>query len=105
MAHSGLSVTLALAEADQRAAITMLIEVARSAFHAADNSEDDGDPEWIKVDRASFDAMSDALDKLDTLPDDQPGYVMGPAAKAEWALRALFPTVPGGVNSPDGAQR
>jgi len=37
-----------------------------------------------------FVAMSDALDALDELPDDQPGYTMSEPAKARWALRGLI---------------
>lgn len=66
--------------------IQLLLEVVRCAFHAMDNTEDDGNGKhWNEPD---FDALSNALDALDALPDDRPGYVMGPAAKAEWALRA-----------------
>jgi len=69
--------------------IRMLAEVARAAFHLADDTEDAGD-EFLRTDRADFDALSAALDKLDELPDDQPGVTMGGPARAEWALRALL---------------
>ncbi len=63
----------------------LLIELCRSTFVALDNSEDRGGDE-IHLQRSDVEALSAALDKLDELPDDQPGYVMGPAAKAEWFL-------------------
>jgi hypothetical protein len=90
MAHSGLDVLIALGEAEQRRVIGLVLDVAYRAFLAADNSEDDSTPDFIKVNRSDFDALSDALDKLDELPDDQPGYVMEGPAKARWALRALL---------------
>lgn len=65
--------------------IEMLLEVARLAHDAMDNTEDDGKGlHWNKDD---FNALSQAMDKLEALPDDQPGYTMGPAAKARWAMR------------------
>ncbi|WP_147400250.1 hypothetical protein [Achromobacter sp. K91] len=72
----------------ERTAITGLISVARAAFNVADDAEDDGD--CVKVDRANASALGDALDALDELPDDQPGYSMGPSNKAEWALRRVL---------------
>ncbi|MFP3746978.1 hypothetical protein SB816_28230 [Achromobacter sp. SIMBA_011] len=83
----GTSAPVAMSETE-RSAITGLIAVARAAFNVADDAEDDGDQ--IKVDRADADALSAALDALDELPDDQPGYSMGPSNKAEWALRRLL---------------
>lgn len=71
--------------------VAMLIEVARSAYLALDESEErEGEDGRIHVlDDTAFDDLSNALDKLDELPDDQPGCTMGPAQKAEWALRSL----------------
>ena len=37
-----------------------------------------------------FDTLSEALDALDELPDDQPGCVMNGPARAEWALSKLL---------------
>lgn len=81
------SAPVAMSETE-RSALTGLIAVARAAFNVADDAEDDGDQ--IKVDRADADALGAALDTLEELPDDQPGYAMGPSNKAEWALRRLL---------------
>lgn len=99
--HSGLSVTIALGEAEQHRIINLLLNVAVAAFHLCDDTADDGGDE-LRTDRASFDTLSAALDKLDELPDDQPGYVMEGPAKAAWALRALLGRN-AGVALPDGA--
>lgn len=79
---------------DSQHVIQLLIDVARAAYYALDDTCDDGN--GLHWDEQSHDALSNALDKLDELPDDRPGYVMGPAAKAEWALRDLLspPTAP-----------
>jgi hypothetical protein len=75
-----------LAIPTDNAVIQSLLEVVRCAWAAMDNTEDDGKSKhWNEPD---FDALSNAMDALDALPDDRPGYAMGPAAKAEWALRA-----------------
>lgn len=68
--------------------IESLLQVAYAAFTLADDTEDDG--ESLTVTRSDFYALSAALDRLDELPDDQPGYVMECAAKARWALRGLI---------------
>ncbi len=75
---------------NQRSVIHLLIDAARAAYCAADATQDNGDADWVGMDRASYDELSAALDNLDELPDDKPGVVMGPAAKAEWALRDLL---------------
>jgi hypothetical protein len=92
MPHSGLTMMIALGEAEHRRVIQLLLTVARAAYCGCDDTEDAGDPGFVKMDRASFQTLSEALDDLDELPDDKPGYVMGPAAKAEWALRGLLTT-------------
>ena len=72
--------------------VAALIQVARAAWHASDDSEevltDDGRAH--RITGPDFDALSDALDALDELPDDQPGCVMHGPARAEWALRNLL---------------
>jgi hypothetical protein len=68
--------------------IESLLQVAYAAFTLADDTEDDDDS--LTVTRSDFYALSAALDRLDELPDDQPGYVMECAAKARWALRGLI---------------
>ncbi|SUW10769.1 Uncharacterised protein [Bordetella bronchiseptica] len=62
----------------ERQAVTGLITVARAAFTFCDDA------------LAQFEQLGEALDLLDELPDDQPGYSMGPSNRAEWALRRLL---------------
>lgn len=87
----------------QHPVIGMLIEVARCAFLALDNSEEREGPDGREhvLDAQSFDDLSGALDALDGLPDDQPGVTMGPAQKAEWALRTVAATGAQGLTSAD----
>lgn len=75
-------------EREARDTVEKLIAVARAAWHATDNSEEveRGDGRQYCIDAVQFDALSEALDALDELPDDRPGYVMHGPAKAEWAL-------------------
>ncbi|OEZ46736.1 hypothetical protein JAB1_46740 [Janthinobacterium sp. MP5059B] len=82
----------------QEPVLEMLLEVTRLAYDAMDNAEENEHGlQWHKPD---FDELSAAMDKLESLPDDQPGYVMGPAAKAAWALHNRAPVQP--VAVPDG---
>ena len=74
-------------EKTQKELIALLLDVVRAAHAAMDNTEDDGN--GLHWHRPDFDELSAAMDKLDELPDDRPGYVMGPAAKVEWALQQL----------------
>ena len=76
--------------------VLMLIRVARAAFHAADDSEQVQAEDGLAhvVNSQDFDELSNALDALEELPDDQPGYIMHGPAKAEWALRALLAAAP-----------
>lgn len=76
--------------AQERHVIEALLDLAYKAWCLADDSEDMGDSH--NVEAADFDALSNALDVLQALPDDQPGYTMGEAAKARWALRRLIGT-------------
>lgn len=71
--------------------IRVLLRVAGAAFHAMDDSEDTGAEHHINVSRSDADSLNAALDELEALPDDRPGYTLGPASKAEWALRNLIP--------------
>lgn len=77
--------------------VAMLIEVARCAHLALDDSEEQvgADGRCHVLDGGSFDSLSQSLDTLDELPDDRPGYTMGPAQKAEWALRGSATEVSG----------
>lgn len=72
--------------------IRILLKVAECAESMADNSEEmEGEDGRIHVGTAAdFDELSDALDLLDELPDDKPGYVLGGAAKAAWALHDII---------------
>jgi hypothetical protein len=72
----------------EHGALSGLIAVAAAAWRLADDTEDNG--KTLTVDRGDFDNLSVALDKLEELPDDQPGYTMGAAGKAEWALRRML---------------
>jgi len=68
--------------------IEMLLGVAYRAFNVLDGAEEtDG---GHVVDNADYAALSEAMDRLDELPDDQPGYTMEAAAKARWALRPIL---------------
>lgn len=74
----------------QRQAIGGLLELAGATFFALDDSEElpDGN---VLIEPQHMAEMSAALDALDELPDDQPGYAMNETAKAAWALRDLTP--------------
>jgi hypothetical protein len=74
----------------ERRAIIALIEVARASMDMAENTEHEIDDDEITVQREDFSALNAALDLLDGLPDNRPGYVMSGAARAEWALRRLL---------------
>ena len=72
----------------EAAAINALLALARATLDAADNSEDCDT--YYKVESADFIRVSEALDALDKLPDDQPGVIMTGPAAAEWALRNVL---------------
>ncbi|WP_440216877.1 hypothetical protein [Chromobacterium piscinae] len=76
--------------------IANLIKLARVVTLAMDDSEERcGDEGRVHlINSGNFDGICTALDELDALPDDKPGYTLGPAGKAEWALRSLLPTAP-----------
>lgn len=70
--------------------INLLAEVARTAHWLADNSEDCGD-EGIDCQRVDFEAMSDALDKCEELPElPDSVYVRDGWLRAADELRALL---------------
>ena len=77
---------------EQRNVIELLISLARETFMALEDSEErQGDDGRIHViDSINFDAVSDALDRLEELPDDRPGYTLNAPGKAEWALRVIL---------------
>lgn len=70
--------------------INLLADVARTAHWLADNSEDCGD-EGIDCQRVDFEALIDALDKCEELPElpDSP-YVRDGWLRAANELRALL---------------
>lgn len=70
--------------------INLLAEVARTAHWLADNSEDCGD-EGIDCQRVDFEALSDALDKCEELPElPDSVYVRDGWLRAADELRALL---------------
>lgn len=69
--------------------IRRILDVAKAAEALAENSEHVEDQIRV-VTQLDFDRLSKALDALDELPDDKPGYVLGGAAKASWALRDII---------------
>lgn len=73
-------------------AIQWLLNVAQRVHLALDDSEEmEGDQgRQHAIDGQHFDDVSTALERLEELPDDKPGVTMGPAQKAEWALRRLL---------------
>ena len=78
-------------------AINALLSVATAAYYAMDNSEERAnasggeDAEYI-VQGSDFTELSAAMDEIDALPDDRPGYTLSGGARAHWALRDLFTT-------------
>jgi len=79
----------------EQKAIAALLKCASATYFAMEDSEEEVDAEGrtaIEKDHAAN--ICAALDDLDDLPDDQPGFVMSGVAKAEWALRALLPAQP-----------
>jgi len=68
------------------------LEALLALAYAADVALDDGEEledGSHKLDKDNSNKLCDAVEKLAALPDDRPGYTMGPAAKARWALRSL----------------
>lgn len=69
--------------------IEALLELAYSAYIALEDGGEELADGSCSIDGPHYERLSKALDALDELPDDRPGYTMGPAAKAGWALRGL----------------
>lgn len=69
----------------QHPVLQAMATVVNRANQAMEDTADDG--EILTVNRESFMALERAMQVLDELPDDRPGYTMGPAGKALWALR------------------
>lgn len=68
--------------------IKMLIAVARTAHVAMDDAQEYAD--GVVIEPSESNELSKALDALETLPDDRPGYTMSGPARAEWALRDMI---------------
>ena len=72
--------------------VAKLITLAHATNIALDDSEeregDDGREHAVSS--FNFDAVCRALDALEELPDDKPGYALDAAGKACWALRDLL---------------
>lgn len=73
---------------EERMVIETLLQLVEHTFDLLDDSEDAGE-EYIRIERTHYEAVSEQLDKLDDLPDDREGIIMGIAAKAAWALRRV----------------
>ena len=74
------------------AVIVRLINLAANCYTALDDAEEfEGDHgRCHSISSQNFDDLCQDLDALDALPDDRPGLALGPAGKAEWALRRLL---------------
>lgn len=78
--------------------VESLLVLALASFHALDDSEErqmareigeDEVPVFI-LDLDNYETVCTALDTLDLLPDDKPGYTMDGPGRARWALRNLL---------------
>ena len=73
---------------DRDAIIRALLEIAQAAFFLMDDccEEQTEDGSTFTVDKTNVEVLSAALDKLDELLDDKPGYTMDGPGRAQWAL-------------------
>lgn len=71
--------------------IAKLVALARAVNIALDDSEerDGADGREHVIGSVNFDAVCNALDALEELPDNKPGWAMNAADKAAWALRHI----------------
>ena len=74
---------------DDAKIVQMLLSVARAAYRAADDSEELLTEDGVehRIGAADFEDLCEALDALDELPDDKPGYTLNGPGRAKWALR------------------
>lgn len=81
---------------DDAKIVQLLLNVARAAYLAADDSEELLTEDGIehRISTADFEDLSEALDALEVLPDDKPGYALNGPGRAEWALRAFLSAQP-----------
>lgn len=79
-----------------RDVIAKLVALTSAVNIAMDDSEerDGADGCEYVIDRVNFDAVCNALDALEELPDNRPGWAMSAADKAAWALRHLTDAAP-----------
>jgi hypothetical protein len=63
--------------------------VAQSAFWMMDDCCHEVDKGQYTVSEKDVVALSEALAKLDELPDDKPGITMDGPGRAQWALQQL----------------
>ena len=85
--------------------ITDLIELARTTNLALDDSEEfeGGDGRTHAITGQHFDVVCEAIRRVESLPDDKPGECLGPAQKAEWALRHILTAHSNDVAAPAAA--
>ena len=91
----------------ERQVVQDLLDLAHALFVALDNSEERNGEDRVEhvIDAAYFDPVCAAMDRLDALPDDQPGYTMDPPAKAAWALRSPLQSRSAGLAASTDAPR
>lgn len=76
--------------------VGLLLNALRCAWIMADDAE--VRRKVARVDIDDFEKFSDAIEALEELPDDRPGYTMTPVGRAEWALRELLGNPEGGAS-------
>lgn len=79
---------------DDAKIVQMLLRVARAAYLAADDSEEVLNEDGIehRINTTDFEGLAEALEALEELPDDKPGYTLNGPGRAEWALRGFLST-------------
>jgi hypothetical protein len=73
----------------ERVTLGNLIHLVRALYYALDDGEET-ERQGVEIAEDHYNLLSLAIAVFDDLPDDKPGYVMGPAAKAAWALRRII---------------
>lgn len=74
---------------EERRVIDLLLDTVDCALLAMDDAEELHDATYL-VGSGDADRLITCLERLEELSDDRPGYTLGPAGKAQWALRRLF---------------
>lgn len=91
--EKGYALGIAHIRTESKPIVDVLIGLVRDTHFLLDNSEEREDKEdgiIHIVQQRDYERTSATLDVLEALPDDRPGYVLGPAGKAQWALRNLL---------------